>query len=215
MCVFLVLNHKLNDSIFYRPQRSWGKVIFLHVSVILFTGWGTWSGGGLVGGCGPRGGAWSGGSALRAVWSQGDAWSGRVWSRGVPGLGGSGPGGGGIPACTEADPPGAVHAGRYGQQAGGTHPAGMHSCYILFDVKSEEVERTCGSRHLTSKCPPEPPQYIWGRLFRKLKIWNCCFWIRCRSWEDQLLPCGKKQIGHKIKQTMQFHWWLRASPITA
>ena len=24
-------------------------------------------------------------------------------------------------------PPGAVHAGRYGQQAGGTHPTGMHS----------------------------------------------------------------------------------------
>ena len=24
--------------------------------------------------------------------------------------------------------PGAVHAGRYGQQAGGTHPTGMHSC---------------------------------------------------------------------------------------
>ena len=25
--------------------------------------------------------------------------------------------------------PGAVHAGRYGQQAGGTHPTGMHSCF--------------------------------------------------------------------------------------
>ena len=24
--------------------------------------------------------------------------------------------------------PGAVHAGRYGQQAGGTHPTGMHTC---------------------------------------------------------------------------------------
>ena len=24
--------------VFYRPQRSWGKVMFLHVSVILFTG---------------------------------------------------------------------------------------------------------------------------------------------------------------------------------
>ena len=29
-------------------------------------------------------------------------------------------------------PPGAVHAGRYGQQAGGTHPTGMHSCLIYF-----------------------------------------------------------------------------------
>ena len=26
-------------------------------------------------------------------------------------------------------PPGAVHAGRYGHQAGGTHHTGMHSCY--------------------------------------------------------------------------------------
>ena len=29
-------------------------------------------------------------------------------------------------------PPGAVHAGRYGQQAGGTHPTGMHSCVRFF-----------------------------------------------------------------------------------
>ena len=28
-------------------------------------------------------------------------------------------------------PPGAVHAGRYGQQAGGTHPTGMHTCSLL------------------------------------------------------------------------------------
>ena len=29
-------------------------------------------------------------------------------------------------------PPGAVHAGRYGQQEGGTHPTGMHSCSLNF-----------------------------------------------------------------------------------
>ena len=28
-------------------------------------------------------------------------------------------------------PPWAVHAGRYGQQACGTHPTGMHSCYTF------------------------------------------------------------------------------------
>ena len=28
----------------------------------------------------------------------------------------------------QVHPPEAVHAGRYGQQAGGTHPTGMHSC---------------------------------------------------------------------------------------
>ena len=27
---------------YYRPQRSWGKVMFLHVSVILFMGEGVW-----------------------------------------------------------------------------------------------------------------------------------------------------------------------------
>ena len=53
----------------YRPQRSWGKVMFLHVSVILFTGGCLVQGEGLVpGGC----------------LVQGD-----VWSRGVPGPGGS------------------------------------------------------------------------------------------------------------------------------
>ena len=37
-------------------------------------------------------------------------------------------------APPRADPPRAVHAGRYGQQAGGMHPTGMQSCYdiILF-----------------------------------------------------------------------------------
>ena len=34
------------------------------------------------------------------------------------------------PPHREADkPPRAVHAGKYGQQAGGTHPTGMHTCY--------------------------------------------------------------------------------------
>ena len=39
--------------------------------------------------------------------------------------------------CTPQDqihPLGAVHAGRYGQQAGGTHPTGMHSCLVMYSV---------------------------------------------------------------------------------
>ena len=36
--------------LYYRPQRSWGKVMFLHVSVILSTG-----GCLLLGGSGPKG----------------------------------------------------------------------------------------------------------------------------------------------------------------
>ena len=53
---------------YYRPQRSWGKVIFSQVSVILSTG-----GGGLLrgcllqGGCLVREGVWSGGASSRGV----------------------------------------------------------------------------------------------------------------------------------------------------
>ena len=32
---------------------------------------------------------------------------------------------------SRADTPHAVHAGRYGQQAVGTHPTGMHTCFVL------------------------------------------------------------------------------------
>ena len=32
-------------------------------------------------------------------------------------------------------PPRAVHAGRYGQQAGGMHPTGMQSCFCLPSVQ--------------------------------------------------------------------------------
>ena len=51
-------------TINYRPQRSWGKVIFLHLFVILFTGGHAWL---LLGGCvvapgggvvAPGGGVW-------------------------------------------------------------------------------------------------------------------------------------------------------------
>ena len=36
--VLISLLRLLTSWYFYRPQRSWGKVMFLHVSVILFTG---------------------------------------------------------------------------------------------------------------------------------------------------------------------------------
>ena len=35
----------------------------------------------------------------------------------------------------------AVHAGRYGQQAGGTHPTGMHSCRIIVSIQNIVVTR--------------------------------------------------------------------------
>ena len=47
------------------------------------------------------------------------------------------------PDSPGADPPeqtplGAVHAGRYGQQAGGTHPTGMHTCFALEILKTPD-----------------------------------------------------------------------------
>ena len=69
-------------------NEVWGKVIFLHLSVILFTG-------------------------------------------GVPGQVHLPPG---TPPARYT--PGSVHAGRYGQQAGGTHPTGMHSYLAYFLPKT-------------------------------------------------------------------------------
>ena len=46
-------------------------------------------------------------------------------------------------------PPCTVHAGRYGQQAGGTHPTGMHTCFsvknkiLLYHEKYCRLSRIC------------------------------------------------------------------------
>ena len=84
----------------YRLLTKFAKVMFLHLSVILFTG----------------------GVCLSACWD----------SRPPPGAG--------IPPGTDTTPgsrqpplgadtpPSTVHAGRYGQQSGGTHPTGMDTC---------------------------------------------------------------------------------------
>ena len=79
----------------YRPQRSWGNVIFSEACVknsVHGGGGSTWAGTPL----------------------------GQVHPQQVQ------------PSCRytpqAGTPPGAVHVGVYGQQAGGTHPTGMHSC---------------------------------------------------------------------------------------
>ena len=95
-----------NDNLFrfYRPQRSWGKVIFSQACVILLTG-----GRCLVLGCLVPGVGWC------LVPGRGDL----VW--GVPGPGGSCPRG--VPG---GDP------NKRATAAGSTHPAGMHSCCFCF-----------------------------------------------------------------------------------
>ena len=118
---------------YYRPQRSWGKVMFLHVSVILFTGgWGVcpiacWDTSPL----GPEAGT---------PWDQAPPRAGTTRTRHSPGTRYH-PGAGTLhPPGTRhplelALPPSAVHAGIYGQQASGMHPTGMQSCYAIFFSK--------------------------------------------------------------------------------
>ena len=105
----------------YRPQRSWGKVIFSQASVILFTG------GGLPqcmlgyhtpwqedppGKADPPG--------METPTGKADApWQGRPPGKETP--------------C-------AVHAGRYGQQAEGIHPTGMQFLIRMY------IERHCSQR---------------------------------------------------------------------
>ena len=112
---------------FYCPQRSWGKVMFLDVSVILFTGGGIPAC--ITGGIPAclavgiqRGGipaCLAGFQAHTQREVEGDL--ARGVSRPTPR--------GSIPACTEADPPPTATA------AGGTHPTGMHSClFLLFHI---------------------------------------------------------------------------------
>ena len=85
----------------YRPQTKFAKVIFLHVSFC------------------PRGGGSPGphlegeGGRLRGL----AGGSLHVHTHG---------GGGCIPTCTEADTP-----QQMATAAGGTHPTGMHSCFLL------------------------------------------------------------------------------------
>ena len=106
---------RTNPAIWYcfiyllpRANEVWGKVIFLHLSVILFTG----GGGGVPG-------------QVASL------------SRNIP-LGRYTPPGQVYPSGQI--PHRAVHAGRYGQKAGSTHPTGMHSClFIFFAIKANQL----------------------------------------------------------------------------
>ena len=111
----------------YRPQRSWGKVMFLHVSVILFTGGNTWAGPprqvhppGRYTPCQvhPVAGTHWAGTPPRQVAPQAGTPPGRhPLSRYTPRASIS------WPQCMLG----------YSQQAGGTHPTGLHSCFVNFD----------------------------------------------------------------------------------
>ena len=98
-------------SCYYRPQRSWGKLMFLQVCVILFTGEEYLT----------RYTPQTRYTPLRPGTSPGT---------GTPSQTRYNPPGPGTPPGTGTPPWDQVHPrpGRYGLRAGGTHPTGMHSC---------------------------------------------------------------------------------------
>ena len=85
-------------DIYYRPQRSWGKVIFSQACVILFTG---------------------GDLPQCMLGYHTPPGPGTPQTRHPPDH---------TPPQTMHPRPDAGHAGRYGQCAGGMHPIGMQSC---------------------------------------------------------------------------------------
>ena len=102
-------------------NEVWGKVIFLHLSVILFTG-------GKYLGRYPRADTPPGRYTPWQVHPRAGAppWQVHPWQV----------------------PPGRYPPGRYlrqcmlgyGQQAGGTHPTGMHSCFLFFFGKIGKIQ---------------------------------------------------------------------------
>ena len=97
---------------FYRPQRSWAKVIFLHVSVILLTGEGVSGPRGCVSGPGRGVCLVPGGvSNFSGGFSKFFFFSNLFFPKFLLG-------------CTNQPTP----PPRDGQCAAGTHPTGMHSC---------------------------------------------------------------------------------------
>ena len=119
---------------YYRPQRSWGKVMFLHLSVILFTGeGGVWSPGQTPPGTDTPLGRHPPGQTLPCPWQTPPLGQtphpGRQThtplSRPPPGRHPPGR----HPPCTDTPgrhpPPPATTA------ADGMHPTGMHSCWCL------------------------------------------------------------------------------------
>ena len=61
----------------------------------------------------------------------------------------------------EQTPPGAVHAGRYGQQAGGKHPTGMQSCLSVSSINAKDI-LILHQNFNNNQVPVSKPLYIVG-----------------------------------------------------
>ena len=140
----------------YRPQRSWGKVMFLQASVILLTG-----------GSLPQ---------FMLGYHQPPGADTPLDHHTPPDQ--AHPPGSRLPQTRH--PPSTEHAGRYSQHVGGTHPTGMQSCYQLqrscgqgyvFTRVCDSVHRRVSSREnppgretLTGRTPQQrEPPFLAGR----------------------------------------------------
>ena len=187
-------------------NEVWGKVIFLHLFVILFTG-GVHAGPGGVhwGVC-----MWGVHRWMRVYWgvlvAGGHAWLGVCVAGGVHGQGGC--------AChprPPPEPPGLIPRDMVSQWAGGMHPTGMHSCFFiklndLFLFQWQPCEILCLQRKYYQllhekgvdiekwmKKNDSSRTFFWmmTQLTLATLLVLCCFclfrWIRPISWIRQML----------------------------
>ena len=113
---------------YYRPQRSWVKVTFLQASVILSTGGVSGRGTPLPWQGDPPAGRHPPGSRhppprSRPPWDQLPPGADPLWDQ---------------PPPRDQTPP-VKQTPVYGQRAAGTHPTGMHSCFLLFLLETPPV----------------------------------------------------------------------------
>ena len=123
------MSRSLRQKVYYCPLTKFAKVMFLHLSVSHSVHGGQ---------CLPQ---------YMLGYTPTTSKADTPWSRHLPGADTpqeqtpprsrpppreQTPQGADTPPPKEQTPPCTVHAGRYGQQAGGTHPTGMHTCLIYF-----------------------------------------------------------------------------------
>ena len=116
---------------YYHPQTKCAKVMFLHLSIILFTGGSTSVHAGI--------------HPPDQTPPEADTPSADTPAGITPPLPEQ------TPPRSKQPPPCAMHAGRYGQQAGGMHPTGMHTCLFVCTIVYGSVanslqitEQSCG-----------------------------------------------------------------------
>ena len=94
-------------------------------------------------------------------------------------------------------PLGAVHAGRYGQQAGGTHPTGMHSCFVnvfqltsnLFWAKPANLLHFNWTNNWADQLHSQFKNFPFSNLH--------CFNLKTRS-KEYLKPTKSSQVSFTI-----------------